>query len=134
MAIFLTKKHQFGYILLKKHHLVIFSAKNCQFNTFLKTRTRTRLTGFLKIKTRNPLFQNPTPVLTSLWTTNPFSIVCNSLNSHKRPAFTAKKTWRFKLSCCTQLHCIVQICQSRSREQIIWDLKKSLLRILVDYN
>ena len=82
---FLTKKHQFawrfqvkyGYLptkkvpiwtpsLQKSANLVIFSVKNHQLNTFLKTRTRTRLPGFLRIKTRNPLFQNPTPVLTSL--------------------------------------------------------------------
>ena len=68
-----NQKHQFGdfksnlaIFIQKSANLSIFSAKNRQFNTFLKTRTRTRLTGFLKIKTRNPLFQNPTPVLTSL--------------------------------------------------------------------
>ena len=68
-----NQKDQFGdfksnlaIFIQKRANLLIFSAKNCQFNTFLKTRTRTRLTGFLKIKTRNPLFQNPTPVLTSL--------------------------------------------------------------------
>ena len=61
LSIFFNQKEPIWLIFWqKKHHLVIFSAKNRQFNTFLKTRTRTRLTGFLKIKTRNPLFQNPT--------------------------------------------------------------------------
>ena len=39
-----------------------FSAKNYQFSTFLKTWNPTRVPGFFKIKTRNPVFQNPARV------------------------------------------------------------------------
>ena len=46
----------------KSANLVIFSEIwlfSDHFDTFLKTRNPTRVPGFFKIKTRNPVFQNP---------------------------------------------------------------------------
>ena len=54
----------------------IFSAKNRQFDTFLKTRNPTRVPGFFEKKTRNPPFQNPTSFVYSLM------IVLNSNDEH----------------------------------------------------